>query len=302
MPKASWHTYEPVDTSEALKGAEIAFGAKLVAKYNFAAIDRILALDSDFLGCDTDRVANCRAFGQRRKNGSSTVKDESSLRRGIDVHGDGLNGGSPFEASFKPNWWIPGRTRTRAKNQSHRQTQKGQCDTGQFAGSRHCLPRKVDQSNFQRSGGESGKIHRHCWLQPASLGSCSGPCRERGTRGLSNEDKSGKILKPDLIEFRPPPPEVLEKGITELTADMAVGKVSASPCDWRQPSLQCSSRPRIQKKNCKRSAPKSDSGCSSIKRPSSAIGICLYPTHSRAGAMPRLATAHSVVCNRSSLH
>src|SRR5262249_32974913 len=39
LPKASWHTYEPVDTSEALKGAEIAFGQKLVAKYNFAAID-----------------------------------------------------------------------------------------------------------------------------------------------------------------------------------------------------------------------------------------------------------------------
>jgi molybdopterin-containing oxidoreductase family iron-sulfur binding subunit len=67
MPKASWHTYEPVDTSEALKGAEIAFGQKLVAKYNFANIDRILALDSDFLGFDPDAVLNSRAFGARRK-------------------------------------------------------------------------------------------------------------------------------------------------------------------------------------------------------------------------------------------
>jgi molybdopterin-containing oxidoreductase family iron-sulfur binding subunit len=67
MPKASWHTYEPVDTSEALKGAEIAFGQKLVVKYNFANIDRILALDSDFLGFDPDAVENSRAFGERRK-------------------------------------------------------------------------------------------------------------------------------------------------------------------------------------------------------------------------------------------
>ena len=67
MPKASWHTYEPVDTTEALKGAEIAFGQKLVAKYNFAKIDRILALDSDFLGCDPDAVEYSRAFATRRK-------------------------------------------------------------------------------------------------------------------------------------------------------------------------------------------------------------------------------------------
>ncbi len=77
MPKASWHTYEPVDTSEALKGAETAFGAKLIAKYNFAAIDRILALDSDFLGCDADQVANGRVFAQRRR----MVRGEGSMNR-----------------------------------------------------------------------------------------------------------------------------------------------------------------------------------------------------------------------------
>ncbi len=81
MPKASWHTYEPIDHSEVLKGAEIAFGQKLVAKYNFAQIDRILALDSDFLGCDPDAVANSRAFGRRRKVESSKRHDESAVRR-----------------------------------------------------------------------------------------------------------------------------------------------------------------------------------------------------------------------------
>jgi len=74
FPKAKWHTYEPVDTAEALAGAEIAFGAKLVAKYDFAKLDRILALDSDFLGCDPDAIANGRAFGKRRKIENATDK------------------------------------------------------------------------------------------------------------------------------------------------------------------------------------------------------------------------------------
>jgi len=67
LPKATWYTDEPVNTTEALTGAEIAFGQKLVARYNFAKLDRILAIDCDFLGCDPDAVANSRAFGRRRK-------------------------------------------------------------------------------------------------------------------------------------------------------------------------------------------------------------------------------------------
>ncbi len=67
LPKASWHTYEPVDQSEALAGAEIAFGSKLVAKYDFSKIDCILALDSDFLGNEPDSVENSREFAKRRK-------------------------------------------------------------------------------------------------------------------------------------------------------------------------------------------------------------------------------------------
>jgi molybdopterin-containing oxidoreductase family iron-sulfur binding subunit len=67
LPKASWHTYEPVDQSESLKGAAIAFGKPLVAKYDFAAIDRILALDSDFLGNDPDAMEYGRAFASRRQ-------------------------------------------------------------------------------------------------------------------------------------------------------------------------------------------------------------------------------------------
>src|SRR5436190_4404515 len=40
LPQVSWHTYEAIDTSEALKGAEAAFGAKLVARYRFDKAER----------------------------------------------------------------------------------------------------------------------------------------------------------------------------------------------------------------------------------------------------------------------
>ncbi len=66
LPLASWHSYEAVDTSEALKGAELAFGTKLVARYRFDKAERILALDSDFLGNESDSVFHARGFATKR--------------------------------------------------------------------------------------------------------------------------------------------------------------------------------------------------------------------------------------------
>src|SRR5439155_13166585 len=59
LPEARWHTYEPVDRSEVYKGAALAFGKKLAVRYNLEKADRILALDSDFLGLDVDQIHNC---------------------------------------------------------------------------------------------------------------------------------------------------------------------------------------------------------------------------------------------------
>ncbi|MBX9624084.1 MAG: 4Fe-4S dicluster domain-containing protein [Gemmataceae bacterium] len=66
MPEATWHTYEPVDFTEVRKGAELAFGAKLVARYNLDKADRILALDSDFLGLDPDQIHHSVGWAARR--------------------------------------------------------------------------------------------------------------------------------------------------------------------------------------------------------------------------------------------
>ncbi|MBP3959257.1 TAT-variant-translocated molybdopterin oxidoreductase [Gemmata sp. G18] len=68
LPLASWHSYEAVDTSESLKGAETAFGSKLVARYRFDKAERVLALDSDFLGNEADGVFHSRGFAAKRKS------------------------------------------------------------------------------------------------------------------------------------------------------------------------------------------------------------------------------------------
>src|SRR5205823_533930 len=66
LPQASWHVYEPIDATEAKRGAEIAFGSKLAVRYRLDRAARILALDSDFLGLDPDAVAHGRDFARRR--------------------------------------------------------------------------------------------------------------------------------------------------------------------------------------------------------------------------------------------
>jgi MoCo/4Fe-4S cofactor protein with predicted Tat translocation signal len=49
MPNARWYQYEPCNGDNALQGAKLAFGENVHTAYNFAAADRVLSLDSDFL-------------------------------------------------------------------------------------------------------------------------------------------------------------------------------------------------------------------------------------------------------------
>ncbi|MFM8273455.1 MAG: hypothetical protein ACKODX_14170, partial [Gemmata sp.] len=68
LPHVSWHSYEACDTGEALTGTEIPFGARLVARYRFDRAERVLALDSDFLGGEGDSVYYSRAFADKRRD------------------------------------------------------------------------------------------------------------------------------------------------------------------------------------------------------------------------------------------
>ena len=53
FPKAKWIEYDSISFDNARAGAELAFGQALEAHYNFEKADVILALDSDFLGLDS---------------------------------------------------------------------------------------------------------------------------------------------------------------------------------------------------------------------------------------------------------
>lgn len=67
-PETVWYSYEAYDLGETLQGAEIAFGEKLLPRYHFERAQRILALDSDFLGNETDSVFHARNFASKRQD------------------------------------------------------------------------------------------------------------------------------------------------------------------------------------------------------------------------------------------
>ena len=66
-PGARWHQYEPAGTNAASVGARLAFGTFVNTIYNFAAADRVLALDSDFLSCGPASLRYAKDFATRRR-------------------------------------------------------------------------------------------------------------------------------------------------------------------------------------------------------------------------------------------
>jgi molybdopterin-containing oxidoreductase family iron-sulfur binding subunit len=66
-PKATWHAYDPLRRENTREGARLAFGKPLAVTYRLERADVVLALDSDFLGCDEWSVPLARDFAKRRK-------------------------------------------------------------------------------------------------------------------------------------------------------------------------------------------------------------------------------------------
>ncbi len=67
FPKASWHTWEPINEDNAHAGSNIIFGKPLRPIYDIEKADVILALDSDFLAGEAGWLANTRHFSRRRQ-------------------------------------------------------------------------------------------------------------------------------------------------------------------------------------------------------------------------------------------
>jgi molybdopterin-containing oxidoreductase family iron-sulfur binding subunit len=228
FPKASWYTYEPVDTTESLKGTELALGAKLVARYNFAAIDRILALDSDFLGCEPDQVLNSRGFARRRKvsGGEGTMNRLYAVESTYTVTGTMADHRLRLPASQIGAYLIA-------------LTKELQAAHGGKLKKTNALPTNLPDpgNNFPEkwlkavakdlveNAGKSVVIVGY--RQPAWVQALAHAVNDALGAYVSEEkDKNGKTIRAALVEFRPAPPEVQEKGLGELTAAMAAGKVN----------------------------------------------------------------------------
>jgi molybdopterin-containing oxidoreductase family iron-sulfur binding subunit len=72
FPRAKWVAWEPVSDENVYKGIELATGQVLQPVYDFGKAKVVLSLDSDFLGTESETVANTRGFAEARKVRSQT--------------------------------------------------------------------------------------------------------------------------------------------------------------------------------------------------------------------------------------
>ncbi len=67
LPRAKWHSYEPINRDNARAGVRLATGSDLHAVNHFDRADVIVSLDCDFLLEEPDRVINAREYISKRK-------------------------------------------------------------------------------------------------------------------------------------------------------------------------------------------------------------------------------------------
>ncbi len=67
LPRAKWHSYEPINSDNSRSGIKLAMGSDLHPVYHYDRADVIVSLDCDFLLEEADRVSNAREFISNRK-------------------------------------------------------------------------------------------------------------------------------------------------------------------------------------------------------------------------------------------
>jgi molybdopterin-containing oxidoreductase family iron-sulfur binding subunit len=81
FPQARWHIHEPVDLSNVLEGARLAFGRAVQAVHRFERARVVLSLDADFLSCGPAAVRYARDFMSRRElSGDATTGRRESAQ------------------------------------------------------------------------------------------------------------------------------------------------------------------------------------------------------------------------------
>jgi molybdopterin-containing oxidoreductase family iron-sulfur binding subunit len=67
FPQAKFHSWAPVDESNAREGARLAFGEPLVAHHDYQGAKIILSIDADFLQTERSAVRSARRFADGRR-------------------------------------------------------------------------------------------------------------------------------------------------------------------------------------------------------------------------------------------
>ncbi|MBA4066105.1 MAG: molybdopterin oxidoreductase [Isosphaera sp.] len=236
FPKAAWHTYEPVDASEALRGTEIAFGQKLLAKYDFTRLNRVLALDSDFLGgCDPDSVENGRAFAGRRK--ADAMNRLYVVESTYTVTGTMADHRLRLPASQVGSFLLAVARELKATRGG------GLVDTAvlpDLPDPGAALPGKwVKAVAADLDPLTSAVVVGH--RQPAWVHALAHAVNValRADRRVTDffVPRPGGKPNPPAVTFRPAPPEVTERGVRELAADMSAGKVNTLLAIGGNPAL-----------------------------------------------------------------
>ena len=207
---ASWHSYEPVDTSESLKGAEAAFGAKLVARYRFDKAERILALDSDFLSDTANGVYYVRAFAEKRN--TDVMNRLYIVESTYTITGTMADHRLPLPASRIGPYLI---ALARKLNSSHANKFKSPLS----------LPANLtDDSSFPDSwlNAVAKDFVEHAGKSLVVVGSRQPAWVHALAHAVNNA--LGNYAA-GMAEFRTPPAELLDKSMKELCGDIAAGKV-----------------------------------------------------------------------------
>jgi molybdopterin-containing oxidoreductase family iron-sulfur binding subunit len=79
FPEASWHQWEPVSRTTIIEGHRSLLGEPAEPEFRLQEADVIVAFDSDFLFESPFRLANARAFAERRNYERSDFSDPNEL-------------------------------------------------------------------------------------------------------------------------------------------------------------------------------------------------------------------------------
>ncbi len=206
LPQARWFTYEPLDYSEVLRGSEIAFGQKLLCRYDLARLDCLLACDSDFLGIDPDAVTYARQFAQRRQATAAWMNRLYVVESTYTITGTMADHRLRLPAGLIGAWLVALAEELRQKHGLKLPPLRLEAELPAEA-RRWLAPVARDLTSRRQRAAVICGYRLPAWVQAIA---------HLINAALGNHD---------ALAYLPPPPEMLEPGLTELAQVLRGGQI-----------------------------------------------------------------------------